>query len=92
MADNAMGLSVIETLSRRGVERSRGGSTISLALDFLSSAQVGEWVEFLPSILEVEHGVGFADCRVVAGNRDIARGNATYRFFVGAEPARETVE
>ena len=92
MADNAMGLSVIETLSRRGVARGRGGSTISLAVDFLSSAQVGEWVEFLPRILEVEHGVGFADCRVVAGSRDVARGHATYRFFAGAEPVRETVE
>jgi acyl-coenzyme A thioesterase PaaI-like protein len=40
LADNAMGLSIIETLRQQGIERGRGGSTVSLSLDFLLTAQV----------------------------------------------------
>jgi acyl-coenzyme A thioesterase PaaI-like protein len=85
LADSDMGLSVIEALSQRGIERSRDGSTISLSLDFLSSAQVGQCVEFLPRILKIGRGIGFADCLVLADSRAIARGNATYRFYAEAE-------
>jgi uncharacterized protein (TIGR00369 family) len=81
LADNAMGLSIIETLRRQGIERGRGGSTVSLALDFLSSAQVGQWVEFVPRVLKVGSGIGFADCLILADSQAIARGNATYRFY-----------
>jgi acyl-coenzyme A thioesterase PaaI-like protein len=87
MADNAMGLSVIETLSQRGIARSRGGSTVSLSLDFLSSAQVGQWVEFLPRILKIGSGIGFADCLVLADSQTIARGNATHRFYTETRAA-----
>jgi acyl-coenzyme A thioesterase PaaI-like protein len=37
LADNAMGLSIIETLRHQGISRGRGGSTVGLALDFLLS-------------------------------------------------------
>ena len=81
LADNAMGLSVIETLRQRGVERGRGGYTVSLGLDFLLTAQIGQWVEFAPRVLKVGKGIGFADCLVLADAQIIARGNATYRFY-----------
>jgi uncharacterized protein (TIGR00369 family) len=81
LADNAMGLSVIETLHQRGIERGRGGYTVSLAVDFLQSAQVGQWVEFEPRVLRVGKGIAFADCLVLADSQTIARGNATYRFY-----------
>jgi uncharacterized protein (TIGR00369 family) len=85
LADNAMGLSVIETLCQRGIERSRGGATVSLSLDFLQTAQVGQWVEFEPRVLKVGRGIGFADCLVLADSQIIARGNATYRFYEEAK-------
>lgn len=81
LADNAMGLSIIETLRQQGIDRGRGGFTVSLALDFLLSAQLGQWVEFLPRVLKVGSGLGFADCLVLADTQTIARGNATYRFY-----------
>jgi uncharacterized protein (TIGR00369 family) len=81
LADNAMGLSVIETLGHQGVKRGRSGSTVSLSLDFLSSAQVGQWVVFSPRVLKLGRGIGFADCLVLADEQAVARGNATYRFY-----------
>lgn len=81
LADNAMGLSVIESVRQEGIERSRAGSTITLSLDFLLSAQVGQLVEFVPRVLKVGKGVGFAECLVLADSQIIARGNATYRFY-----------
>jgi uncharacterized protein (TIGR00369 family) len=81
LADNAMGLSVVETLRQQAMERDRQGSTVSLALDFLQSAQIGQWVEFVPRVLKVGSSVAFADCLVLADARPIARGNATYRVY-----------
>jgi uncharacterized protein (TIGR00369 family) len=86
LADNAMGLSVIETLSVQGITRGRGGSTMSLSLDFVSSAQVGQWVVFAPRVLKVGNGIGFADCLVLADSQTVARGNATYRFYEEGGP------
>jgi uncharacterized protein (TIGR00369 family) len=85
LADNAMGLSIIETLHRQGIARGRGGSTISLALDFLQSAQVGQWLEFSPRVLKIGRGIGFTDCLILADAQIIARGNATYRFYDAGE-------
>ena len=81
LADNAMGLSVAETLREQGAERSRGGSTVSLALDFLQSGQIGQWVEVVPRVLRVGASIAFVDCVVLADTQPIARGNATYRFY-----------
>ena len=77
LADNAMGLSVIETLSQQSIKRGRSGSTVSLSLDFLSSARVGQWVVFAPRVLKVGSGIGFVDCLILADSQTIARGNAT---------------
>jgi acyl-coenzyme A thioesterase PaaI-like protein len=85
LADNAMGLSIIETLRHQGISRGRGGSTLGLALDFLLSAQLGQWVEFSPRVLKIGAGIGFADCLIMADSQIIARANATYRFYEDAK-------
>jgi acyl-coenzyme A thioesterase PaaI-like protein len=81
LADNAMGLSVIESLRQQEVTRSRGGLTVSLALDFLASAQIGQWIEIVPRVLKTGSSLGFVDCVVLADRQPIARGNATFRFY-----------
>jgi uncharacterized protein (TIGR00369 family) len=81
LADNAMGLSVIETLSQQSIKRRRSGSTVSLSLDFLASAHVGQWVVFAPRVLKVGSGIDFVDCLIIADSQTIARGSATYRFY-----------
>lgn len=87
LADNAMGLSVVEQLKAQGIDRARGGSTVSLAVDFLASAQIGQWVEFVPRVLRIGGSLGFADCLVLADALPIARGNATFRFYRNASAA-----
>src|SRR5271168_2968176 len=51
LADNAMGLSLIETLGERHKERPSGLVTISLALDFLGFGKIDQWLEFVPRVL-----------------------------------------
>jgi len=81
LADNAMGLSLEETLRLQGEERVSRALTITLALDFLGSAQIGQWVEFGPRVLRAGKSLGFVDCIVRADDKPIARGNATFRVY-----------
>jgi acyl-coenzyme A thioesterase PaaI-like protein len=85
LADNAMGLSVIETLRQRGTERAKGGLTVNLALDFLGSGQIGQWLEFVPRVLKAGTSIGFVDCLVRADDQTIARANATFRIYQAAD-------
>lgn len=79
LADSAMGHSVVETLRNRQDGQPRLVLTVSLALDFLGSAQTGQWVEFVPRVLKAGNNLGFADCIVSADGRPIARASATFR-------------
>jgi uncharacterized protein (TIGR00369 family) len=81
LADNAMGLSVAESFRQKEVTGTRGGLTVGLALDFLASAQIGQWVEFVPRVLKTGSSLSFVDCVVLADGQPIARGNATFRFY-----------
>jgi uncharacterized protein (TIGR00369 family) len=79
LADNAMGLSVFEALRNRQEGQPRSILTVSLTLDFLGSAQTGQWIEFVPRVLKAGNHLGFADCMVRAGGQPVARASATYR-------------
>ena len=81
LADNAMGLSAIETARQRGLERAAQGLTTSLTIDFLGSAQIGQWLEVAPRVLKTGSSLGFVDCLVLADGQPIARGNATFRIY-----------
>jgi acyl-coenzyme A thioesterase PaaI-like protein len=81
LADNAMGLSLIEALGERHKERPSGLVTITLALDFLGAGRIDQWLEFVPRVLRAGGSLGFVDCLIRADNQPIARGNATFRIF-----------
>jgi acyl-coenzyme A thioesterase PaaI-like protein len=85
LADNAMGLSLIEALGERHHERPSGLVTISLALDFLGSGRIDQWLEFVPRVLRAGGSLGFVDCLVRADDQPIARGNATFCVFRAGE-------
>jgi acyl-coenzyme A thioesterase PaaI-like protein len=74
-----MGLSVYESLGNRQDGQPRSILTVSLALDFLGSAQIGQWLEFVPRVLKAGNNLGFADCIVSADGQPIARASATFR-------------
>ena len=84
LADNAMGLSLIETLRERQQEHTSGALTISLSLDFLGPARIGQWLEFAPRVLRAGGSLGFVDCLVQADGTPVARGNATFRVVKAA--------
>ena len=80
LADYAMGHSAVLQARRRAGSEKASAVTVSLTLDFIDSAQVGDCVEFQPTVLKVGRTLAFVDCRVVCGDRLIARGSATFRM------------
>ena len=80
LADNAMGLSAVTRARKVPGAENASAVTVSLTLDFIDTAKIGDCVEFLPSILKVGRTLAFAECRVVCGERLIARGSASFRM------------
>ncbi len=74
LADNAMGLSCGVRLSGAG-----GLVTVSLAVDFLASAQVGQWLAFTTEFVKTGSTLCFAQCFVTAEDTVCARANASFR-------------
>lgn len=82
LADNAMGLSAAVAAAAGGAEteRPRGAVTIHLALDYIDSARIGEWLEVRPQVLKLGQTLAFVECHVVCGERLVARANANFRL------------
>lgn len=74
LADNAMGLSAVIA------SKASGAVTVGLALDFMDSAAVGEWLLFTPTVLKTGKTLAFTECRVVSGERLVAHATATFRM------------
>lgn len=75
LADNAMGLSC-------GVKLDGGGSrlvTIGLSIDFVGTAQVGQWLAVETEVIKAGKTICFAQCLVTADGEVVARANATFR-------------
>jgi uncharacterized protein (TIGR00369 family) len=76
LADNAMGLSC--ALSLPSVE---GLVTVSLTVDYVGSAKIGQWLQIEPRVLKTGKSMGFADALVTADGAVIARASATFRIL-----------
>jgi acyl-coenzyme A thioesterase PaaI-like protein len=76
MADNAMGLSCSRRL---------GGAarlvTVSLAIDFLGRAQIGQWLEFDTVFVKPGATLCFAQAFVTADGEPCARANGVFRVM-----------
>jgi uncharacterized protein (TIGR00369 family) len=75
LADNAMGLSC-------GVRLEGGGSrlvTVRLAVDFIGTAQVGQWLTVETDVIKAGGTLCFAQSLIKADEVVIARANATFR-------------
>jgi uncharacterized protein (TIGR00369 family) len=73
LADNAMGLSCALKLS--------GGArlvTVSLSIDFIGPAQVGQWLAIETDVIKTGGTLCFAQCLVTADGVNCARANATF--------------
>lgn len=79
LADNAMGLSAMRAALADGLDV-RGAVTTSLALDYLDSARIDEWLQVQPQVLKIGRTLSVVECHVLCGDRLVARGNATFRM------------
>ena len=79
LADKAMGLSAVRAALADGLDL-RGAVTASLALDYLDSARIGDWLQVQPVVLKTGRTLSFVECHVLSGDRVVARGNATFRM------------
>ena len=73
LADNAMGLSC-------GVKL--GGSrlvTVGLSIDFVGTAQVGQWLAIETDVVKTGKTLCFAQCLVTADGETVARANGTFK-------------
>jgi uncharacterized protein (TIGR00369 family) len=73
LADNAMGYSCGHQLGGTFVV------TIGLTVDYIGSAQVGQWLAVEPDVIKTGSTICFAQCLVKADDVVIARANATFR-------------
>ena len=74
LADNAMGLSC-------GAKRGEGNTrliTVGLAIDFIASARIGQWLAFETDVIKLGSNLCFAQCLVIADGTRIARANGTF--------------
>jgi uncharacterized protein (TIGR00369 family) len=74
LADNAMGLSCGLFLADIA-----GLVTVSLSVDFVSTARIGQWVEFRPTVIKTGKTLSFAQALVLADDKVCARANATFQ-------------
>lgn len=74
LADNAMGYSCAHKM---------GGSsslvTVGLAVDFVGTAQIGQWLAIESDVIKTGKTLCFAQCAVKADGEIIARANGTFR-------------
>jgi uncharacterized protein (TIGR00369 family) len=80
LADNAMGLSC-------GVKLGGGARllTVSLSIDFISSAQVEQWLAVETDVIKAGGTLCFAQCVVTADGATCARANATFHVVRAKE-------
>jgi uncharacterized protein (TIGR00369 family) len=55
--------------------------TVSMSIDFISSAQIGQWITFETDVIKTGSTLCFAQCRVTADGAVIARANGTFRVL-----------
>jgi uncharacterized protein (TIGR00369 family) len=53
--------------------------TVSMAIDFIGSAQIGQWITVETDVIKTGSTLCFAQCVVKADDVVIARANATFR-------------
>lgn len=80
LADNAMGYSCAHML-----KGNFSLVTISLAVDYVGSGRVGQWLAVESDVIRTGSTVCFAQCLVKADDAVIARGNATFRVTARKE-------
>jgi len=78
LADNAMGLSCGEQ-----VANASGLVTVSLSVDFVVFAKVGQWLEIRPQVIKTGKSLCFATALVLADDSVCARASGVFKAVSG---------
>ena len=76
LADNAMGLSCGSSL-----QSVQGLVTVSLTVDYVGAAKIGQWLLIEPRVLRTGKSMGFADALITVEGTVVARASATFRVL-----------
>ena len=76
LADNAMGLSCVASQ-----QAARSALTVSLNVDYLATAKIGQWLLIDPRVVKTGSTLGFVDALITADGEAIARATATFRML-----------
>ncbi|MDQ0463840.1 uncharacterized protein (TIGR00369 family) [Caulobacter ginsengisoli] len=76
LADNAMGLSC-----GQGLDAPSGLVTVNLAIDYLGTARVGQWVAIEVTVVKRGRSLCFAQALITADGVACARANATFQVL-----------
>ncbi len=76
LADNAMGLSC-----GRLLEGEPSLVTVSLSVDFLGAAELGQWVQITPTVNRCGSTLCFAEAEITADGEPCAKAHATFRVI-----------
>lgn len=79
LADNAMGLSCVQVLTAAGRKPESGLVTVSMAIDFIGVARLGQWVAVDTQYVKTGRTLCFAQAFVTADGEVIARGDARFK-------------
>lgn len=74
LADNAMGYSCAQAM-----DWALSLVTIGLSVDYIGSAQIGQWLAVEPDVIKTGSTICFAQGFIRADDAVIARANATFR-------------
>lgn len=77
LADNAMGLACVMAAGGEGI----GAVTVSLGVDFVSSARTGQWLEVEAVPTKVGRTLAFATARITADGELVATASAVFRML-----------
>jgi acyl-coenzyme A thioesterase PaaI-like protein len=75
LADNAMGLSCGEQIANTS-----GLITVSLSVDFVGFAKVGQWLEIRPEVIKTGKSLCFAAALVLADDSVCARASGVFKI------------
>ena len=76
LSDNAMGYSCAQAM---GWDTGKSLVTVSLAVDFIGSAGIGQWLSIEPEVIRTGSTICFAQSLIKADDAVIARASATFR-------------
>ncbi|OYX51374.1 MAG: thioesterase [Alphaproteobacteria bacterium 32-64-14] len=79
LADNAMGLSCVAVLTAAGHKPAGGLVTVSLAIDYVGAAKLGQWVAVDTQYVKTGKTLCFAQAFVMADGEVIARADARFK-------------